>query len=132
MSTEIKFFRFNASETGFDYSPWCNKLEALLTMTNTKFTLHGTMNNKAPRGKLPYIEVSAEGAVGEKIPDSELAYRELVKRGIAEDLDRDLTEEQRATTVAITALLEKFYTYTIVERYVEHGHRAHLTVLNNS
>jgi len=59
---------------------------------------------QAPRGKLPYIELD-----GVLISDSENAYKTLLSRGVAQNLDDavDLTPMERAQSLGLRVLVEE-------------------------
>jgi len=59
---------------------------------------------QAPRGKLPYIELD-----GVLISDSENAYKTLLSRGVAQNLDDtvDLTPMERAQSRGLRVLVEE-------------------------
>jgi len=60
--------------------------------------------HQAPRGKLPYIELD-----GVLISDSENAYKTLLSRGVAQNLDDavDLTPMERAQSLGLRVLVEE-------------------------
>ena len=115
-NVEIDLFRFTADSTKWEFSPWCNKLETLFAMTGTKFTIQSTMANKGPRGKVPFIDVKTASGETERIPDSEYAYNQLVKRGVVDDLDKDLSEEQRAVNHMIKVTMDELVAMMSTER----------------
>jgi len=114
----ITLYRFQPSETRFDGSIWCNKLDALLTLSGAQYKIKGSLPNKTPRGKLPTIGLTGTGDE-EIIPDSENAYNELVRRGVVSDLDAGLNEEQQALTVALNAVVEEISRLMAKERWVD-------------
>ena len=85
---------------GFDVpniSPFCLKVETYLRMTGLEYKVRSTFNpRKAPKAKLPYIELD-----GEKIADSEIIVRELSKR-LGADMDSQLTAAERGRALCIT------------------------------
>jgi len=116
---KVTLFRFAKSPEKFDASTWVNKLEAYLTFSHAEHTIALGDRFKAPRGKLPYINITDGDSPDEIIADSEYAYDSLVKRGIAQELDANLTAEQRAVTVAVGTLVEQMYWLGVKERWID-------------
>jgi glutathione S-transferase len=83
-----------------DPSPFVTKAEVLLKMSGLPYRSDVTGFNKAPKGKLPYID---DG--GERIADSTFIRWHLeTKHGI--DFDRGLSAEQRAVAWAFEKMAE--------------------------
>jgi glutathione S-transferase len=83
-----------------DPSPFVMKAEVLLKMSGLAYRIDTGGFNKAPKGKLPYIDDD-----GAKIPDSTFIRWHLEKRhGI--DFDRGLSAEQRAIAWAFEKMAE--------------------------
>ncbi|ODS02017.1 glutathione S-transferase [Methyloceanibacter superfactus] len=83
-----------------DMSPFVTKVETLLKMAGLDYRVQTGGFNKAPKGKLPYIEDD-----GEVIADSTFIREHLEKKyGI--DFDRGLDAEQRAVAWAFEKMLE--------------------------
>jgi glutathione S-transferase len=83
-----------------DPSPFVTKAEVLLKMSGLPFRTDLTGFNKAPKGKLPYIDDN-----GERVADSTFIRWHLeTKHGI--DFDRGLNAEQRAVAWAFEKLAE--------------------------
>jgi glutathione S-transferase len=83
-----------------DPSPFVTKAEVLLKMSGLAFRVDTGGFNKAPKGKLPYIDDD-----GTKIPDSTFIRWYLEKRrGI--DFDPGLSPEQRAIAWAFEKMAE--------------------------
>jgi glutathione S-transferase len=103
-------------------SPFCLKVEMLLTALGLPFTLSELDNpGKAPKGKLPFLI-----AQGRKIPDSEL---------IAEYLDNltggkvyaGLSGAQKGQGVALARLVEDhLYWLMVASRWVDEGWWPHV------
>lgn len=98
----ITLYQFPA---GFDVpniSPYCLKVESYLRMAGLEYRVRSTFNpRKAPKGKLPYIDLA-----GDKIADSEIIVRALSER-LDADLDARLDAAGRATAVCITRLCDE-------------------------
>ena len=83
-----------------DPSPFVMKAELLLKMSGLAYRIDTSGFNKAPKGKLPYIDDD-----GAKVPDSTFIRWHLEKRrGI--DFDRGLSPEQRAVAWAFEKMTE--------------------------
>ena len=81
-------------------SPFCMKMETYLRLAGVPYKVRRTMPNKAPRGKLPYIEDK-----GRIIPDSGEII-EYLKATYGDPLDSGLTHEQRALGHLVRRTLE--------------------------
>lgn len=101
----IKMVQFgmqkNASVT--NYSPFCVKLETLLRGMQVEFETEAFSGDPAkfPKGKLPVIKDQDQ-----LIEDSDFIYQYLLKQGY-KDLDKDLTEQQRAQGLSIRIMIEQ-------------------------
>jgi hypothetical protein len=104
---------------------WCTKLDALLTFSGKEYEMRQMWPPFAPRGKLPIISLTGgeqgagQGTAEESIPDSEHAYNELVRRGLVQDLDEGLSEEQKALSMAINGLCEFLTPLILRERWID-------------
>jgi glutathione S-transferase len=92
-----------------DPSPFVVKSLVHLKMSGLPFEVNNKGFNKAPKGKLPYLNDN-----GTVIADSSFIYRHLeTKHGI--DLDKGLTAEQRATGWALEKMCEDHLYWCIVD-----------------
>lgn len=88
-----------------DASPFCMKVESVLRLSGLEFecpefNARSTFA-KAPKGKVPFIEVN-----GELIGDSNCIIEHLrAKYNV--DLDRGLTDEQKATSMAFRRMMDE-------------------------
>lgn len=71
-------------------SPFCIKLECYLRMAEIPYEVRPPEMLKAPKGKIPYVELD-----GKLVGDSQLIIDELVSR-YGDRLDHALSREQRA------------------------------------
>lgn len=96
-------------------SPFCLKVEMLLTALEVPFTTSEEANpKKAPKGKLPYLVVE-----GRTIADSEL-IAEYVDEATQGHVYAGMTSEQRAHGVALTRLAEDhFYWIIVASRWLD-------------
>lgn len=107
--------RFEGDQSKFDLSTWVCRLENLLTFCGASFELSTGQGDptKQPRGLLPVIKYGEE-----VVPDSMFAYQDAVKKGLAKELDAELSPEEKATSRAIESLVEELYWICTKERYV--------------
>ncbi|KAF2222137.1 putative glutathione S-transferase [Elsinoe ampelina] len=102
------------------WSQFVTKLEARLRFSNVSYKADCGSLGQSPRKKLPYISIAEEGEEPVTMSDSTLIVKDLIKRGIAEDLNAHLTPSARAQDLAIRALLEdKLVFYQGYERWHE-------------
>lgn len=117
----IRLYIFPASLKGTpNPSQFCVKLEAALRLAGVPHELWYEMDpTKAPKGKLPFVEIE-----GEKIGDSALILHHLKER-LGVDLDRGLSDEQRAQSHAIERMVEERLYWAIVHsRWVDNWEMA--------
>ncbi|KAF8313594.1 hypothetical protein DL93DRAFT_2058798 [Clavulina sp. PMI_390] len=122
-STTLTVVRFYPEPERWDFSPWVNRLEALLTFSGCPYEIASTLPPLAPRGRLPVLRLR-EGSKKEIIPDSLFGYNELVKRGMARELDVGLTPEDLAKSRTIQSLLEEIFLFWVKEGWVEQYYTA--------
>jgi glutathione S-transferase len=95
-------------------SPFCAKLVTWLKMADIEHELRVANLQKAPRGKVPWVDLD-----GEVIPDSELIIQRLGQR-FEVDLDSQLDAEQRAQGHALRRMLEEHTYFALVwDRWVD-------------
>lgn len=112
----IRLYIFPASLRGTpNPSPFCLKLEAALRLTGVPHQVcYETDPRKAPKGKLPFIEI--EGA---RIGDSALILDHL-KEKLGVDLDRGLSDAERAQSHMIQRMLdERLYWVIVHSRWID-------------
>lgn len=85
-----------------DISPFCIKMETYLRMTGRPYVTKVGDPRKAPKGKLPVVEVD-----GEVLADSRLIIERLEAKGDA--LDTHLDAKQRALLTAVRAMIEEHF-----------------------
>lgn len=88
-------------------SPFCMKLECWLRMAKIPFEVRPADMPKAPKGKIPYVELPD----GTRMGDSQLIIERL-SREHGVDLDASLTPAQRATARAVRRMLEEATYFT--------------------
>lgn len=92
----ITLFQFQSVWGLPNASPFCMKIETYLRMVQLPYEIKVVHNpQQAPYGKLPFILLE-----GVKYPDSELIIDALKKR-FGDELDKHLTDEQKALGVLI-------------------------------
>ena len=108
------------------WSPFVTKVEARLRFAGVSYRVGGGSLLKAPRGKIPYLEVSraGEGNSGQDeigaearttmLSDSTLIAERLVEEGLLEDWNAELEPVERANDLALRAMVEdKLYFYQV-------------------
>ncbi|EPJ43442.1 MAG: hypothetical protein OFPI_43020 [Osedax symbiont Rs2] len=106
----IKLYSFGENFSVIDPSPFVLKVDAYLRMANIEYETIASMANlkKAPKGKLPFIDDN-----GVIISDSQLIIEHL-KQHSAQDLDRQLTAQQRAICYLVTKSLDENLYFILV------------------
>ncbi|WP_257456326.1 glutathione S-transferase family protein [Archangium lipolyticum] len=106
-------------------SPFCIKLESYLRMTGQTYQVQPADLRKAPKGKVPYVDVD-----GRLMGDSQFII-EYLKQKYGDPLDSKLTAEQVAIGHSVRRMLEESTYWNIVyTRWVdEAGWRAYVPVL---
>ena len=84
-----------------DVGPFAHKLEAWLRLAALPYRKRLGDIRKAPRGKLPYVELA-----GQVLGDSQDVIDRLAREGLA-DLDGWLSTRQRAISTALRSMLEE-------------------------
>jgi glutathione S-transferase len=99
-----------ASSSGF-----CQKLEVFLRYSKISYELRDTYPYKAPKGKVPYAEITHDGKTI-TISDSHFIIQYLVEKGLIKDPDElaGLTVVQRAESRAFQAYVEELLYLAIV------------------
>ncbi|KAH9907238.1 hypothetical protein F4778DRAFT_721137 [Xylariomycetidae sp. FL2044] len=115
------------------WSPFVVKLEARLRFAGVTYKTDIGNPRVAPRGKIPYVDLSGpryEGVIKAidpgnrtgtaQLADSTFIIRSLTETGALPDLNARLTPEEKATDLALRALLEeKLYFYHGFERWIQ-------------
>ncbi len=117
----IKLYSFGSNFGVADASPFVLKVDAYMRMAGIQFKNIASLENlrKAPKGKLPFIDDN-----GEIIADSQAIIAHF-KQKPEQDLDKDLTDEQRATGYLVTKSLDEnlyfvllYYRWFIDENWI--------------
>ncbi|AKF09156.1 Hypothetical protein DB32_006305 [Sandaracinus amylolyticus] len=96
------------------FSPFCTKLETYLRMAGIPHEVRPPDMRRAPKGKIPYVEID-----GRLIGDSQLVIDELVRRH-GDTLDAQLDSKQRAIGHAVRRMLEEgTYFTTLHLRWID-------------
>jgi hypothetical protein len=94
-------------DTGkFVWSPYVTKLEARLRFGGVSYKTEAGSPRSAPKGKIPYIEISSSSSHSEQLADSSLITKALCDNGMLLDLNAPLSKTERAHDLALRALLE--------------------------
>lgn len=99
---QVVVFRGFPISKSYTWSPFVTKVEARLRFDSVPYKVEAGAPPKGPRGKIPYVSLQGEPNIG----DSTLITSELVKRGIAHDLNSALAPVDKARDLAIKDLLE--------------------------
>ncbi|KAF8313593.1 hypothetical protein DL93DRAFT_2167715 [Clavulina sp. PMI_390] len=99
VDTTITLVRFYLERELWDFSPWVNRLEALLTFSGATFEISTGFPSQYPRSRIP--------------------VNELAKRGLVRELDVGLSPDDVATSRAIQSLIEEIFLLLIKEGWVE-------------
>ncbi|KAF3099690.1 hypothetical protein TWF569_001939 [Orbilia oligospora] len=100
---EVVLFAFEKRPGNPTASGFCQKVECYLRFAGVKYTQEDTLPFKAPKKKLPYVNI--DGAI---IPDSQFIVRYIKEKGLA-DLDKSagLTQLQIVEGVAYRGYWEE-------------------------
>ncbi|KAK6519074.1 hypothetical protein TWF281_003763 [Arthrobotrys megalospora] len=99
----VTLFAFEKHEGIPTASGFCQKIECYLRFASVKYTQQDTLPFKAPKKKLPYVNI--DGVI---IPDSQFIVRYIKEKGLA-DLDKSagLTQLQIAESLAYRGFWEE-------------------------
>lgn len=118
----ITLYRGTPGPGAYVWSPFATKLEARLRFGGLSYRIENGSPLKAPRGKIPYVELSkAESgsqppAAPTTLGDSTLIIKSFIQDGLLSDLNAKLSPTEKAQDLAIRALLEdKLYFYQVSE-----------------
>lgn len=113
----LKLYQFAPAFGLANASPFCLKLETYLRMAQVPFeipTVTMAAFNRAPKGKMPYIEDK-----GQVIADSSIVIAYL-KANYGDPLDQHLSAEQIAVGTAFQRLMEEnLYWAVVYARWIE-------------
>ena len=133
-STAFTLFRGWLEPGQHVWSPFVIKLEARFRFANLKYATDCGSPRSAPKGKIPYIQCRGEaarrlvdnggaswisngGSEEDSVAgmgDSALIIKALVNSGLLPDINAGLSPEERASDLALRALLEdKLYFYHV-------------------
>jgi glutathione S-transferase len=109
----INLYQFSP-HWGFNSSPFCLKLETYLRMAELPYTVVAEdMLDKAPKGKMPYIDDA-----GEKVGDSNLIIEYLTAK-YGDRTDAQLSPADRGISLAMRRLIdENLYWCLVYSRWV--------------
>ncbi|KAI1817276.1 hypothetical protein GGS20DRAFT_58843 [Poronia punctata] len=134
---QITLFRGWKTPQKFVWSPYVTKLEARLRFGGlSDYITEAGSPRSAPRGKIPYIQLSpspssSNSTVVHVLSDSTLITKSLCEADILPDLSAGLSPIQRASDLALRALLEdKLAFYNSWERWTQNYHQMRDHVLS--
>lgn len=102
------------------WSCFVTKVEARLRFAGLKYRSEAGSVQKAPRGKIPYLELSSDSAIQPTtLSDSTIIISNLVDDGLLPDLNASLSPSNRAHDLGLRSLLEdKWYFYQVSHLFV--------------
>ena len=109
----LTLYRGLPTPSNYIWSPFVTKLEARLRFAGVPYVTAAGSLSKAPKGKVPYVEVRKPGqgeeAEGEAVvlSDSSLIAERLVEDGVLGDLNARLGARERVEDWGVRALLEE-------------------------
>lgn len=111
----IIIYRGFQGSGAYVWLPFVTKLEARLRFAGVSYRTEAGSLSKAPRGKIPYIEISkTDSGSPTTLADTVLITEKLVEDGVLDDLNAKLSPAEKAHDLAIRALLEdKLYFYQV-------------------
>jgi len=96
------------------WSPFVTKLELHLRLSNFPYTVASGSPTTAPKGKIPYVELTTQEGSSSVLGDSTLIIKHMVELGYLDELYDSKPSTTRAHDVAIRALLEdRLYFYHV-------------------
>lgn len=116
-TANLTLYRGWLSPNQYVWSPFVTKPEARLRFAGIPYETKAGWVRSAPRGKIPYIDISQAGETTQ-IGDSSLIIKDLVDRGILPDINGELDAEGRARDLALRALMEEKLNFYHVGRPV--------------
>lgn len=123
-SNIVTLFRGYANSNTYVWSPFVTKIEFRFRYSKLPYRVEPGSPRDGPKGKVPYVDVSALTATTstskqDLLADSTLIINTLVAKGILDDLNKGLTPIQKTTDLALKALFEEklyFFNVCIVVR----------------
>lgn len=111
----LKLFQFPSLWQLPNASPFCMKLETYLRMANIPYEVKITVDaRKGPKGKIPFILIDDQ-----KMGDTSFIIAYL-KNKFGDNLDANLTAEQKALALAFQRLLEEhLYWIMVYSRWLD-------------
>ncbi|KAE8446324.1 hypothetical protein EG329_012071 [Mollisiaceae sp. DMI_Dod_QoI] len=107
-------------DPGYVWSPFVTKVEARMRFAGLSYKNEAGSPRTAPKGKIPYIQISQTGHEPELIADSTQIIDRFVQDELLPDLNANLRPEEIAYDMALRALLEdKLYFYQSYEKWHE-------------
>lgn len=98
----IIIYRGFQGSGAYVWSPFVTKLEARLRFAGVSYRTEAGSLSKAPRGKIPYIEISkTDSGSPTTLADTVLITEKLVEDGVLDDLNAKLSPAEKAHDLAI-------------------------------
>ncbi|KAI0102235.1 hypothetical protein GGR51DRAFT_292269 [Nemania sp. FL0031] len=116
----LTVFRGFKEPGNFVWSPYVTKLEARLRFGGVPYKVEAGSPRSAPKGKIPYVQISNDYGETEVLADSSLIIKAFCEKGQLSDLNARLSKADRAHDLALRALLEdKLSFYHTWERWTQ-------------
>lgn len=126
MPEALALYRGFPPKNEYVWSPFVTKLEFRLRHSKVPYTNHTGSTSEGPNGKIPYMDLSSATAKEDHrasrnlVADSTVIIDSLIDCGVLQDLNKYLSEEQKAADMGIRALLEeRLYFLGMGERWLD-------------
>jgi hypothetical protein len=117
----LTLYRGFLEQGHYTWSPFVTKIEARLRFAGLTYETQAGSLRTAPRGKIPYLEVSqADSPASRIISDSTLIIKDLVKDELVADINACLNASERTYDLALRALLEDRLYFLLVSAFLPH------------
>jgi hypothetical protein len=105
---QLTLYRGFPGSDNYTWSPFVTKIELRLRFSALKYSKEAGSPRDGPRGKIPYLVLAQpDGSEPQTLSDSSLMIRDLVEKGLIEDLNASLSPSERTHDLGLRALLEE-------------------------
>lgn len=105
---QLTLYRGFPGSDNYTWSPFVTKIELRLRFSALKYSKEAGSPRDGPRGKIPYLVLAQpDGSEPQTLSDSSLMIRDLVEKGLIEDLNASLSPAARTHDLGLRALLEE-------------------------
>ncbi|KAJ5312172.1 hypothetical protein PENANT_c011G08483 [Penicillium antarcticum] len=118
---QLTLYRGFPGSDEYTWSPFVTKIELRLRFSALKYSKEAGSPRDGPRGKIPYLTLARpDGSEVQTLSDSSMMIRDLIDKGLIEDLNSSLSPSERTHDLGLRALLEeKLYFLTCHEKWFE-------------